>query len=138
MWNETFKKMQMTVNKDFSSSGKDLQHNLNMWNETFKKMQMTVNKDKTKVMVLGKEEEHINIEIDGQILEQVNTFKYLGVQIDSQGRGNIEVEARIDQTVKLYHSLNRSFLNQREISKKTKMSVYKSVYRPTLTFGRLK
>ncbi|KAI4457507.1 reverse transcriptase (rna-dependent dna polymerase) [Holotrichia oblita] len=64
----------------FSSSGKDLQHNLNMRNETFKKMQMTVNKDKTKVMVLGREEEHINIEIDGQILEQVNTFKYSGVQ----------------------------------------------------------
>ncbi|KAK9744124.1 hypothetical protein QE152_g8075 [Popillia japonica] len=59
------------------------------------KMQMTVNKDKTKVMILGKEE-HSNIEIDGQLLEQVKAFKYLGVQIDSQGRGNLEVEARID------------------------------------------
>lgn len=113
---------------------KDLQGSMEIWNEVIKEFGMEVNKIKTKVMVVG-EPEDINIELDGIKMEQVKSYRYLGVELNEDGGQNLEINRRIENTMKLYHMLNKGFISKKEISRNTKISVYKSIYRPTLTFS---
>lgn len=114
---------------------KDLQTNLEIWNKTLDEYGMTLNKNKTKVMVVGGEQVKMNIKIGGIKIEQVTTFKYLGVNIAESGRQDKEINDRIEKTMKLYHIMNKTFIGKQEISKETKINVFKSIFRPILTFG---
>ena len=65
-------------------------------NEVVERYKMRINKNKTKVMKIGKgEQEQLQIEIRGNILEQVHQFKYLGSMIAEDGRSEKEVRRRI-------------------------------------------
>jgi len=64
--------------------------------ETAKKYDMTINVKKTKSMVISREGgRRVNLVIDGQQVEQVATFKYLGAVITEKGTCVEEVKARI-------------------------------------------
>jgi len=61
-------------------------------NRTAKEYDMKVNIKKTKVMKVSRKGEGvINITIDGEILEQVEQFRYLGALITSNGRCETEI-----------------------------------------------
>lgn len=96
---------------------------------------MKINLTKTQVMVISKNDSKINIDIDSKKLEQVDEFKYLGVTIDKKGGCETEIDKRIEGTAKLYHALNNVFINKKEVTKKTKLTIYKTIYQPTLLFG---
>ena len=117
-----------------ASTEGDLQYNLNLWNTTLKEYDMNINKDKTKVMVVGDPERKIHITLDGTQLEQVDKYTYLGVNIDSNGNYNEEINSRVTKTLKLFHIMKNSFIKKREISIKTKIKVYNTIYKPILTF----
>lgn len=119
----------------FAKSEKDLQYNINIWNDALRKRNMKVNAKKTKVMVISREKRNINIQIDGDKIEQVEDFKYLGNVFEVNGRQDIEINERIKAAMRVYGSLGRSFIGKREVSKQTKIKVFKSIYRPVLTFG---
>ncbi|KAJ3655554.1 hypothetical protein Zmor_014678 [Zophobas morio] len=119
----------------FAGSERDLQRNLSIWDEELTKKKMKINVEKTKVMAIGKQTKQINISINGRKLEQVKHFNYLGVTIDDTGRQEADNTERIEKCNKLYYAINNTFINKREISQKTKMSVYKTIYLPTLTYG---
>ena len=55
-------------------------------------------------------------------------FKYLGVIVDSNGKQEAALNERNEKAIKVYYALNNRFINKKEISRKTKMSVYKTVY----------
>lgn len=116
-----------------ASSEKNLQDNLNIWNQALQKRGMKINKQKTKVMTMG--DTRMNIEIEGTKIEQVERFKYLGVVIDNTGKQDAEINERIEKSIKLYYAMNSKFLHKKEISRQTKMNVYKAVCRPILTYG---
>ena len=86
-------------------------------------------------MVLGDEQHKINIKIDDENIEQVTEFKYLGVDIHCNGYQEIEINNRVDKAMKIFHAMGQSFINKKEISRKTKINVFKTIYRPILTFG---
>jgi len=65
----------------------------------------------------------------------VKIFQYLGLIIESDSRQEAEINTRIEKTLKLYYAMNNNFISKREISKKTKVKVFKTIYRPILTFG---
>src|SRR3978361_662388 len=96
---------------------------------------MKINIEKTKVMVVGKENKDVKVEMDGMTLQQVKDFKYLGIHIQENGRQEAEVNERVTTAVKTYHALGNKFLRKREISRGTKMSVYRTIYCPILTYG---
>jgi len=65
-------------------------------NSAAKAYDMKINVKKTKIMVVSREEGRTaNITVDGQKVEQVKTFKYLGAIITEKGTCVEEVKARI-------------------------------------------
>lgn len=119
----------------YAKNERDLQLNLNVWKTALEKRNMKINVDKTKVMVIGKNASQIKIQIEEKELEQVEAFKYLGVNIHKNGKEDLEINNRIENTTKLYYALNNTFIRKKEISEKTKITVYKTVFKPVLTYG---
>jgi len=58
---------------------------------------MEINGDKCKVMLISREEGRGRIVVDGQELEQVDYFKYLGSILTRDGECTKEIRARIAQ-----------------------------------------
>lgn len=112
-----------------------LQENLTIWNEVLTEYGMKINKEKTKIMVAAQEREDLYIQIDDNQIEQVNTFEYLGVTLEEQGHHETEINKRIEKANKVYHAMNKGFISKKEITKQTKMNVFKAIYRPILTYG---
>ncbi|KAJ8944476.1 hypothetical protein NQ318_008746 [Aromia moschata] len=77
----------------------------------------------------------LKIKLEIKYIEQVNSYKYLGVTFEEDGKMDCELNKRIGQANRTYFALNRGFIEKKEISKKTKMRIYKEVYRPILTYG---
>ena len=112
-----------------------MQENLKVWENELSKRNMKININKTKVMMIGKEHKQLQITLRNEKLEQVDKFKYLGVTLQREGNMDEEINERISQATRLYHTLKETFISKKEISIKTKMTVYKTIFRPILTFG---
>jgi hypothetical protein len=110
-------------------------NNLKIWNESLKNRSLKRNPDKTKTIVIAKNGKKHNIKIGKQQIEQVETFKYLGVQINQEGRIDEEINTRIASSSKLFNAIKSGILNHKEIIEKTKLSIYKSTFSPTLSFA---
>ena len=68
-----------------------LQRLMNKLNDTAKSFDMKINVQKTKTMVVRWDGGVVvNITVDGQRIEQVKSFKYLGSAIAEDGRRHIE------------------------------------------------
>lgn len=119
----------------YAKSEKDLQRNLDAWKEALDRRQMKINGSKTKVMVISREEEQIQILLENKKLEQVSSFKYLGSIFESTGGNEKDVDSRIKATVSTFYALKNTLINKKEISKNTKIKIYKTIYLPTLTYG---
>lgn len=112
----------------------DLQINLEIWNQVLQEHGMNLNKEKTKVMAVGTSRE-INIYIDNTKIQRVNSFQYLGVEIQDNGEQEVEINRRTEKAMNIYYAMSRSFINKKEIARSTKLNVYRTVFRPVLTFG---
>jgi hypothetical protein len=118
-----------------AKSEKHLQSNLKTWKEELEKRGMTISSSKTKTMIVSREEKKHQITLGEQALEQVGKFKYLGATIDQKGGIKEELVTRRAAAGRLFQAINRGFLSKKEISRKTKMAVYRSTYVPVLTYG---
>lgn len=118
-----------------AGNAKDLATNLKIWNEVLNKNGMKMNKSKTKIMVSADRKIDVEIKVDGERIEQVSNFQYLGVTLEETGGQSMEVNRRIEATNRMYYALSKCLINKKEISRATKMKVYKTIYRPILTFG---
>lgn len=114
---------------------KDLKEKLNVWNEVLKNNGMKMNKSKTKVMVVSGEKKEIEVILDGEVIEQVSNFQYLGVTLEETGKQEVDIRTRIEKANKVYHALSKGITNKKELTKQTKMKVYKAICRPILTYG---
>ncbi|KAK3546555.1 hypothetical protein QTP70_027318, partial [Hemibagrus guttatus] len=73
--------------------------------------------------------------VGGEVLPQVEEFKYLGVLFTSEGRMDREIDRRIGAAAAVMRSMYRSVVVKKELRRKTKLSIYQSIYVPTLTYG---
>ena len=79
-----------------NSEGGGLQRLMDRLNEVAKSYKMKINVKKTKTMVVSRTEgKTVNILIEGQKVEQVKKFKYLGTVISEDGRCIDDVKQRI-------------------------------------------
>ena len=62
-------------------------------------------------------------------------FKYLGVLFASEGTMEREIGRRIGAAGAVLRSLYRTVVTKRELSRKAKLSIYRSIFVPILTYG---
>ena len=96
---------------------------------------MRISTSKSEVMVLSRKRVECPLQVGGEVLPQVEEFKYLGILVTSEGRMEREIDRRIGAASAVMRALNRSVVVKRELSRKAKLSIYRSIYVPTLTYG---
>ena len=70
-----------------------------------------------------------------QSFPQVKEVKYLGVWFTSEGMMEREMNRRVGAAGAVLHVLHRTVVTKRELSQKAKLSIYRSIFVPTLTYG---
>ncbi len=91
---------------------------------------------KTKVMsALIPDEQHQAVLLDGEPLEDVDKFKYIGSMFVANGQGTEETRSRINLARSAFSRLQSCLWSRREISLRTKGTVYQVVVRSILLYG---
>jgi len=111
-----------------------LQKLMDRVNETSKRYGMKINVKKTKTMIVSKSGGGVvNVLVDGQKVEQVHQFKYLGSIIEEEGRCLVDVKARIGMAKNAFN--NRKELLCRRMSKELKKKIVKTLVWPVALYG---
>ena len=96
---------------------------------------LVINADKTKFLIAtNRTYDPSPLNVLTYSFETVNQFRYLGTLISSQNNIKIEINNRIYMAHRSYFGL-RNQLKSKSISVKTKLSIYKSLIRPIVTYG---
>ena len=96
---------------------------------------MKISVSKSEAMVLSRKPVDCAVRVGNEALPQVKEFKYLGVLFTSEGRAEKEISRRIGAAGAVLQSLYRTVVTKRELSRKAKLSVYRAIFVPTLTYG---
>ncbi|KAK7940110.1 hypothetical protein WMY93_003436 [Mugilogobius chulae] len=116
-------------------SNQDLQHALGRFAAECEAAGMKISSSKSEAMVLDRKKVPCPLQVGGESLPQVEEFKYLGVLFTSEGRMEREIDRRIGAASAVMQSLYRIVVVKKELSRKAKLSIYWSIYVPTLTYG---
>ena len=114
----------------------ELQNLIEQINNRSKMFGLDINIEKTKTMVISKtkEEKSLNIRIDGENLEQVSSFVYLGHIITDDGRCEAEVKKRIGMAKNKFNNM-RGILTTRQTTNTQKMRIIKCYIYSALLYG---
>ncbi|KAI3358259.1 hypothetical protein L3Q82_003257 [Scortum barcoo] len=96
---------------------------------------MRISTSKSEAMVLDRKRVACPLQVGGEVLPQVEEFKYLGVLFTSEGKMEREIDRRIGAASAVMRSVYRTVVVKKELSRKAKLSIYRSIYVPTLTYG---
>jgi hypothetical protein len=118
-----------------SSSKSGLQAALDRFAEECELASMKVNTAKTETMVISRNHSQCTATVNGVTLRQVENFRYLGFTFSSDGTLDAEIDRRIGAASAVMRQLYRGVISKRELSSKAKISVYKTIFYPTLTYG---
>uniref|UniRef100_A0A8D3C086 Reverse transcriptase domain-containing protein n=1 Tax=Scophthalmus maximus TaxID=52904 RepID=A0A8D3C086_SCOMX len=109
----------------------DLQHSLDQFAAECGAVGMRISTSKSEAMVLSRKPVDCLLPVGNEPLPQVKEFKYLGVLFASEGTMEREIGRRIGAAGVVLHSLCRTVVTKRE----AKLSIYRSIFVPTLTYG---
>jgi hypothetical protein len=100
-----------------------------------KKFGLIINQGKTKYMRNARKEiKRQDIVIDNMTFEHASSFKYLGSIVNETNKTEEEIQSRIAAGNRAYHA-NKKLLTNKLLSRNSKMSVYKTIIRPVVTYG---
>ncbi|KAK3520189.1 hypothetical protein QTP70_017925 [Hemibagrus guttatus] len=116
-------------------SSLDLQHALGRFAAECEVAGIRVNTSKFEAMVLDRKKVACTLQVGGELLPQMEEFKYLGVLFTSEGRMDREIDRLISAAAAVMRSMYWSVVVKEELSWKAKLSIYQSIYVPTLTYG---
>ncbi len=112
----------------------DLRHAMGWFAAECEEAGMRISIAKSEPMVHSGKKVACPLQVGGEFLPQVEEFKYLGVLFMSEGRMEREIERQIGAASAVMRSMYRSVV-EKELSCKAKLSIYRSIYMPTLTYG---
>lgn len=124
---------------------KDLKRVVKNLAEQAEKIGLKINEKKTKYMEMGRNEKTTNAQEEQSILikirgnkelkcEKVESVTFLGTLITSNSAGSEEIKARLIKGDRCAGALNEVLMSK-EVSKRTKIRIYKTVIRPTVLYG---
>ncbi|TWW64917.1 hypothetical protein D4764_22G0005640 [Takifugu flavidus] len=96
---------------------------------------MWISTSKSESMVLARKKVECLLRVGEEVLPQAEEIKYLGFLFTSEGRMEREIDRRIGAASAVMWALNRSLVVKKELSRKAKLSIYRSIYVPVLTYG---
>ena len=96
---------------------------------------MKISMVKTEVLHLSRNPDQCILQVNEATLKQVEKFKYLGIAFTSDGRQDEELDTQIGKASAVMRALHYSVVMKRELSKKAKLSIFKAVFIPILTYG---
>ncbi|KAI3357129.1 hypothetical protein L3Q82_015603 [Scortum barcoo] len=114
-----------------ASSGQDLQHVLEWFAAECEAAGMRISTSKSEAMILDRKRVACPLRVGGEVLPQVEEFKYLGVLFMSEGKMEREIDRRIGAASAVMRSVYRTVVVKKELSQKAKLSIYRSIYAPT-------
>jgi len=88
----------------------------------------------TEVLCFSWNTSHCDLQVSGNALQQVEKFKCLGEVFTNDGSPNKEIDTRIGKASAVLRELYCSVVTNRELSNTEKLSVFKSVFVPILTY----
>ena len=112
-----------------------LQKDLNSYTEWCMKNKLTINVSKTKCMLFSSKKKlpkDVVLELDGEVLHKVSSYKYLGVTLDPLG--NFELFVRNQLKTISYRTYQLSKLSH-YLSKDALIKLYKSYILPIIDYG---
>ena len=113
-----------------SSTESGLQRALNSFADAWNAAGMKICSAKTEVLHLSRNPGQCVLQVNGARLKQVEKFKYLGVAFTSDGTQDEELDTRIGKASSVMRALHYSVVMKRELSKKAKVSIFKTVLSP--------
>ena len=111
-----------------------LQKAVDEWVNQLKNYDMKLNTRKSKVMVLSRQRNNCEIYVEGNKLEEVNNFKYLGVNYNNAGQMQVEIDKRIAKYSKNL-GLLYPLIKEKHIPEKVKIQIYTTILKPILLYG---
>ena len=117
-------------------SEQKLQRLVKEFGSVCKRRKLSINVGKSKVMRIGKnrEENEMNIRLNNSRMEEVESYRYLGVDVSSDGRMSEEVGHRIGEARKASGALQKLWKNRR-MSREAKVGMYEGIVEPSLLYG---
>jgi hypothetical protein len=115
-----------------ATSPEELQDLVSRVDRVAKKYNMLINASKTKVMISTNEV--LDIVVDGNRFEQVDSFVYLGSEIANDSDCRLEVKARMTMGMAAMIKLTRLWKNK-SVSTSTKLRLMKALVWPVATYG---
>ncbi|KAK0137077.1 hypothetical protein N1851_026739 [Merluccius polli] len=112
----------------------DLQHTLGWFAAECAAVGMKVSTSKSEAMVLCRKMVDCSFQVGSEFLPQVKEFKYLWILFTSEGKMEREMDRRIGAASAVMRAMYRTVVMKRELSRKSKLSIYQSIYVPTLTY----
>jgi hypothetical protein len=113
----------------------DLQRGIDCLNVACEEYGMKISVGKTKVMHVGKSRKEVVCSLNGEQLEQVSEFKYLGTMFSEDGKLVREFEERRRMGNAVASQLRSHVFNKKELSSGTKLAIHRSIFRPTILYG---
>jgi hypothetical protein len=95
---------------------------------------LKISVEKTKLL-FGPQTPRAPILLNGQALEVVENFCYLGSHISSDGRSTTEIRSRIAKAQAAFSNLNSVLWRDKDIALATKLKVYFAAIRPILLYA---
>ena len=113
----------------------ELQEGVVRLNAACEEFGMKISVGKTKVMHVGKSRRDVVCSLNGEQLEQVSEFMYLGSIFPEDGKLVKEFEERRRKGNAVASQLRSHVFNRKELSSDTKLTIHRSMYRPTVLYG---
>ncbi|CAG9839575.1 unnamed protein product [Diabrotica balteata] len=100
-----------------------------------RKRGLKINEAKTKYMTVKRiTDNENNITIDNYTIKRVDAFTYLGTEINQKNSVSNEINASISSGNRTYYA-NKRLITSKLLDKRTKMTIYKILIRPVVTYG---
>ena len=116
-----------------ASTEERLQRLVNEFGVVCEKRKLRVNIGKSKVMVCSRQggRAELNVRLNGEVLEEVETFKYLGSIIGKDVGVSKDVSQRVSDGAAAYGTM-KSIWRVKEVGIRVKKGLYESIVVPTV------
>ena len=104
---DAMKKLIYTDDLALVTNGKqELHETMEEWNGLFTKHGLKLNLEKIEVLHIGHQREELDIELEGKILNQRDSFVYLGGAVCGDGKTEREVRRRVQAAANAYRAVD--------------------------------